>query len=516
MDDTPGWVEPSPPPDPVLTSRPPEEQGQEGEAGQAAQGQAPQPPAALDYFSSPKPAAPGTWGAPAPPTEPGKWGAPPPPAGRAPSWGPPPPPPAAPASSWSSPTPPPAGPASSWGPLPPPPAPPGGSDYFAPKSAPPYGQQNGAQYGQPPGQYPQYGQYGGPQYGGQQYGGQQYGGPQYGGQYQQYGQYAPPPWGGYAPEYKPGIVPLRPLTVGEVLDGSFSTIRKNPRIVFGFAAVLAIIAELIRLGVGLALNNVPASLGSTSFSSSTDNSNTDTTTNAGSIGAAVVSLIVSALCVAVLAGVVTGVVGKAVIGQQPDSHEILAAVRKRWFGLLVVSVLAEILPFTPFLLILVGVLLGAISTGLGITFGVLGGVSALVLGPLLWGRLALAVPIFILERRGPGASIARSWRLVRGAFWRTWGLRALVWIMVSIASGVLSIPLVFVLAASTGEGKTPSVVVLIAAAVLGAVVWMVTQPVIAAALTLIYVDRRMRAEGLDLQLVQAARAVTSPTAQARA
>jgi hypothetical protein len=315
-------------------------------------------------------------------------------------------------------------------------------------------------------------------------------------------------------------VPLRPLSVGEVLDGSFSTIRKNPRIVFGFAAVLAIIAELIRLGIGVALNNVPASLGSTSFSSSTDSTNTDTTTNAGSISAALVSLIVSALCVAVLAGVVTGVVGKAVIGQQPDSHEILATVRKRWFGLLVVSVLGEVLPFTPLLLILVGVLLGvAISTGLGITVGVLGGVAALVLCPLLWGRLALAVPIFILERRGPGASIARSWRLVQGAFWRTWGLRALVQIIVSIASSVLSIPLVIVLVASTHDGKTPSVIVLIVAGILGAVVWMVTQPVIAAALTLIYVDRRMRAEGLDLQLVQAAQAAQmagTTTAQARA
>ncbi|HTC67924.1 MAG TPA: hypothetical protein VK662_00020, partial [Acidothermaceae bacterium] len=411
MDDTPGWVEPSPPPDPV-PPRPPAQPAQPADpAVPAGQGQAPRQLPALDYFSSPEPRAPapGSWAAPSPPAGPGSWGAPAPP--------------------------PPAGPGTSWGPPPPPPP-------------PPYAQY--PQYGQPPGQYQQYSQY-----------------PQYGGQYQQYGQYTPPPWGGYAPEYKPGVVPLRPLAVGEVLDGSFSTIRKNPRIVFGFAAVLAIIAELIRLGIGLALNNVPASLGSSSFSTSTDNTSTDTTTttNSGSITAVVVSLIVSALCVAVLSGVVTGVVGKAVIGQQPDSHEILATVRKRWFGLLVVSVLAEILPFTPFLLIVIGVVLGAISTGLGITFGVLGGVAALVLGPLLWGRLALAVPIFILERRGPGASIARSWRLVRGAFWRTWGLRALVWVIVSIASGVLSLPLVFVLAASTSDGKTPSVVVLIVAAI---------------------------------------------------
>jgi hypothetical protein len=132
------------------------------------------------------------------------------------------------------------------------------------------------------------------------------------------------PWGNYQPEYKPGIVPLRPLSVGEVLDGSFSTIRQHPRIVFGSAAVLAIVAELIRLGVGVALNNVSGSLGATSFSTSPDESSSAQLHVLGSsLTGALVSLVVNALCVALLAGVVTGVVGKAVIGQQPDGHEIL-------------------------------------------------------------------------------------------------------------------------------------------------------------------------------------------------
>jgi hypothetical protein len=449
MDDTPGWVEPTPPTDPAPPPQPP----------QLPQLPVPaEPPPASQYFSSPAPPAPGVGS----------------------SWGPPPPPP-------------------QYGP----------PQYGPPQYGPP--QYGPAQYQPPQYQPPPFGQqYGPPQYQPPQYQPPQYQPPQY--QPPPYGQYMPG-WGGYQQEYKPGIVPLRPLSVGEVLDGSFSTIRRHPRIVFGFAAVLAVIAELIRLGVGLALNNVPASLGSTSFSTSTDNG--DTTASLNSFGSAatgaVVSLVVNALCVALLAGVVTGVVGKAVIGQQPDGREILATVRKRWLGLLVVSVLAEVLPFTPLVLVGVGVVLGTVSTGAGITVGVLGGVAALVLGPLLWGRLALAVPIFILERKGPGASIARSWRLVRGAFWRVWGLRALVTIIVSVASSALSLPLVGVIFASAVNGHTPGTIDLVLVVIFGAVVWMVTQPLTAAALTLIYVDRRMRAEGLDLQLVQAARAAATPT-----
>jgi hypothetical protein len=217
----------------------------------------------------------------------------------------------------------------------------------------------------------------------------------------------------------------------------------------------------------------------------------------------------------VLAGIVTGVVGKAVLGQQPDGREILAAVRTRWLGLLTVSVLAELLPVLPFVLILLGVLLTIVSTGLGVAIAVVGGLVAVVLAPLLWGRLAIAVPIFVLERRGPAASIARSWRLVRGAFWRTFGLRALVSIIVSVAASALSLPVVGVVFDSAVHGHSPSTLALVMVVIFSAIVWTLTQPLIAASLTLIYMDRRMRAEGLDIQLTRAAQAVSAAGAANR-
>ena len=469
MDETPGWVDPTPPADGAEPASP-------VEPVPAA------PPPAWQYFTSPTAA-----GSAPPPPAASSWGWQPPPSPapdhRFGEYGPP-------SGQYGQPGPPQYVPNPQFGPPPYAPNPQfGAPTQYVPN--PQFG--SPPQYG-PPGQYvppPQYGQYG-------QY--PQYGNPQYG------------QWGGYQQEYKPGIVPLRPLSVGEVLDGSFSTIRKHPRIVFGFAAVLSVIAELIRLGVGLALNNVPATFGSTSFSTTSTDNGTD---NLNSVGAgltgSLVSLVVNALCVALLAGVVTGVVGKAVIGQQADGREIIRSVRKRWFGLLVVSILAEILPWTPLVLIVLGLLLGLVSPGLGVAGAVLGGIAGVVLCGLLWGRLAVAVPIFILERRGPAASIARSWRLVRGAFWRTWGLRALVTLIVSIASSILSVPLIAVMLPSALKGHAPSTVSLVLLVILSAIVWMVTQPLIAASLTLIYIDRRMRAEGLDLQLTQAARAAATPS-----
>ena len=467
MGETPGWVDPTPPPDAA-------------EPAQPAEPVAPAPaplPAAWQYFTSPTPA-----GAATPPPTASSWG-------------------------WQPPSPTPGHRRGEYG------TPPGqhvGPPQYVPN--PPY--VPNPQFGPPPRYTPD------PRFGAPT----QYGPPGQYGPLEQYGppgQYGPPPqygqWG-YQQEYKPGIVPLRPLSVGEVLDGSFSTIRKYPRIVFGFAAVLSVVAQLIRLLVGLALNNVPGTFGSTSFSanSNTGDSSQNLHTVATSLGGSAATLAVNALCVAVLAGIVTGVVGKAVIGQRADGHEIIAAVRQRWFGLLVVSVLAEILPYTPFVLIIVGIVLASVSTGVGIFVGVIGGLAGLVLGPLLWGRLAVAVPIFILERRGPGASIARSWRLVEGAFWRTWGLRALVQIIVSVAASILSVPLVLVLLPSALNGKTPSTTALVLLVILGAIVWVLTQPLIAASLTLIYIDRRMRAEGLDVQLTQAARVAAQPAPASQA
>src|SRR6185436_2895825 len=53
----------------------------------------------------------------------------------------------------------------------------------------------------------------------------------------------PPPGPGWAPPPqapKPGIVPLRALGVGDLLEGALSFIRSDPRTILGLAAVLAV------------------------------------------------------------------------------------------------------------------------------------------------------------------------------------------------------------------------------------------------------------------------------------
>ena len=297
-----------------------------------------------------------------------------------------------------------------------------------------------------------------------------------------------PGWQGYAPraDYKPGVVPLRPLSVGEILDGGFATVRRNPRVVFGSAFALAAVLELVRLGLGAALSNVGGAV--TSSLPRQDGSRLVITS--GGVAAVVLSYVASAIFSALLAGVVTEVVGKAVVGHRVEGRAVLSSVGRRWWRLALVSVLAGALPFLPVLFLIAGPL---------------GIIPAIPLAMYLWGKLTVAVPAFVLERTGVGAAISRSWRLVRGAFWRTWGLRALAYVIVAIAGGVLSIPFGISTFNDLSGGGSPSTGSIALSTIGGGIVWMLTEPLLAAAVTLIYIDRRMRAEGLDIQLAQAAR-----------
>src|SRR3954471_436791 len=43
----------------------------------------------------------------------------------------------------------------------------------------------------------------------------------------------PSGYGSWTPPVQPGVVPLRPLGLGELFDGAVQTMRQNPRVMFG-------------------------------------------------------------------------------------------------------------------------------------------------------------------------------------------------------------------------------------------------------------------------------------------
>jgi hypothetical protein len=137
------------------------------------------------------------------------------------------------------------------------------------------------------------------------------------------------------------------------------------------------------------------------------------------------------------------------------------------------------------------------------------GVAGAVAAAYLYVRLSLAPAVAVLERAGVRTSLRRSGILVRRSWWRICGILLLTMIIGSFVANVLQIPFLVGGAGPTGlgrltdpEGTTTTVLVL---SYIGAgVAQTVVAPFTAGVRALLYIDRRMRAEGLDVALNAAA------------
>ena len=124
----------------------------------------------------------------------------------------------------------------------------------------------------------------------------------------------------------------------------------------------------------------------------------------------------------------------------------------------------------------------------------------LLLVPGIWLAVAFAVsvPALLLERVGPFAAFGRSFRLVRGRWWATFGTLIVGYVLVGIIAALVQ-GIVMVVPSVLADGNTlVGVVSSVVGGTLGAVI---TTPYSAAVVALIYFDLRVRKEGLDLQLI---------------
>jgi hypothetical protein len=141
-------------------------------------------------------------------------------------------------------------------------------------------------------------------------------------------------------------------------------------------------------------------------------------------------------------------------------------------------------------------------------------VFLVVPGLLLWAAWSLTTPALVLEGIGPIAALRRSWRLAWPALVRVWWVRTLSVLMGFLIQFLIAVPFsaagALVVVATGGEDDpgTVATVVVLALSVLGGIAaGMITAPFLAGVLALLYIDRRMRAEGLDLVLRRQGRAL---------
>lgn len=323
-----------------------------------------------------------------------------------------------------------------------------------------------------------------------------------------------PPYGyggpqGYgSPEIKPGVVPLRPLGLGELLDGAVGVLRRYPRPTLGLAAAVAVVSTLCLVALQVtAFRPFLKAGGGTTFTPG-DTEALEEALGGAAVGGAL-TMVLTLLSTAVLTGMLTAVVGKAVLGQPIDFSEAWAQVRR---SLLRLVGLALLLALVPGVLVLVATVLGVgiIAAGgpvlaiIGVPL-ILAGMAAAV---YVYFRLSLAPCALVLERTGIRTSLRRSWLLVKGDWWRVFGISLLTILVVLFVSLVVQVPFELLgygsfgdLAEGTGALSTRSLVFSSIGAIVAATL---VEPFSAGVRALLYVDRRMRAEGLDVALTAAA------------
>jgi hypothetical protein len=137
--------------------------------------------------------------------------------------------------------------------------------------------------------------------------------------------------------------------------------------------------------------------------------------------------------------------------------------------------------------------------------GVLGTVLAIAAAIWIFVSYAFATPAVVLEGRGVIAALTRSYRLIKGAWWRTFGLLILTQLIAGLIGGAVQTPFsgaaFFVLVAEGPELSDLMQALYVGLTAIGGVIaGTLTYPFSAGVTTLLYVDRRMRREGLDLDL----------------
>lgn len=302
-----------------------------------------------------------------------------------------------------------------------------------------------------------------------------------------------------------GIIALKPLGFGDFFDGAFRAIRHNPRVMIGLTALVLGITNVL---VALPLTGLLASPSFTDPDAPVPTGD-ELAGLLGSLAALIPLSFIQSMAIIVLTGVLILSVTQSVVDRRLSIGQVWSRARGRVWPLIGWSLLQS---FVGALLITValapGIALLVVEEYVGgVVALVLLVVGALVLGAWLVVSLTFVPVLIVVERLGIVASVRRSFALVKGAFWKTLLVLFLTSLLTGAVSQVLSFP--FAVLGSLGlilleTNPVLGGVVYVGTTALGATVGIVIAvPFLAAVVALLYIDRRIRLEGLDVALGQA-------------
>ncbi|MFD7324484.1 oxidoreductase [Streptomyces sp. NPDC059875] len=340
--------------------------------------------------------------------------------------------------------------------------------------------------------------------------------------------YAPPP-----PPPKPGVIPLAPLGLSQILSGAFATIGRYWKQLLGVAAAaygaaLLLVAAAFGIAYAAVADHLP---GVFDLPRGQDPSWEDGRPLLIAFGCVwLIAMVGMLVASAVVYAACPAVVQEAVLGRRTTFGAVWRRAWSRMSSVLGTALLTLLLtvpvPLIVFVATFAGLLVALSGSGpvalVVLSFG--GAVLATLLtAPLaawLWVKFSLAAPAAVFEGQGAVASMRRSSRLVQGSWWRIFGALLVAgimaatanWLVQQVLSLLLSFPASFTDpsgADSAGEALiafVPLLVVAVIGSMVAQAVCSVFPPLVSG---LVYVDQRIRKENLAPALAEAA-AVAPP------
>ncbi|MGH3353975.1 MAG: hypothetical protein ACRDPS_25155 [Nocardioides sp.] len=323
----------------------------------------------------------------------------------------------------------------------------------------------------------------------------------------------PPSWAQpLPPAHKPGAVPLRPLGLGDMLDGAFRLVRFNPGATVGASVLVAAVAMAIPLGVTASMTFAGDSL--QTFGSSLDDpdyvpGNSEIVGIVAAIGSLFVGVILQAFGTILVSGMISHVAHAAAIGKKLTLAQAWAATHGNRWRLIGLALLFSLAYLVALGVAAVPVVVLAITVDSPVAAIVVG----VLMVPLLIAASAfvsvrfylLAVPALMLERAGIVGAVRRAWRLSAGQFWRLLGIWLLTAIIAGFASQIVGFPISII--ASVVSVAVPDLYFLatIAGNALATVVAAaIATPFTGAVTNLQYLDQRIRKESYEVDLMEQA------------
>ena len=280
---------------------------------------------------------------------------------------------------------------------------------------------------------------------------------------------------------------MRPLSFGEILDGAFTLYRRNFLRFLGTSALLmtGMVVGMMLVGVvvGYASAVLPLPL---------------------------LGLVVLPVALALVMSVSTSLTWQAARSYEGkpaplgDTVEagLIGAVPLVGTGIIALTAVgvagAAVMAAAVALQVMVqgtgSLVLGTLAMPLG-----LAGIAAVC---LLAGALLFAVlPAAVLEEKGPWEAIVRSVQLARGALARIAALLVVAWLIVTLPSvAVMALTGGFAQMANPEAAMALGTRTVVTQQLLSLAVSMLTAPFLPSVLVLLYYDRRVRREAMDVEI----------------